>query len=240
MLRDPVARYLSEWKHVERGATWKAATLKCNGREATVQEVPFCYDASGTWAGVSLDDFMSCEHNLGNNRQTRMLADLSKVGCYNKSVLPREIRENRILESAKENLKNMDFFGMTEYQTDTQYLFENTFHLEFVQNFVQLNVTHVATEINITEAQRQRVMKINHLDIKLYLFAKDLFFQRVKKMRSNERNFSQLQSNNDRKRGNTNFGNNSPEEESDDEKENLDSYQEDELTVRRKLDHEKT
>ena len=44
VLRDPVERYLSEWKHVQRGATWKAAGLRCNGRQATLQEVPFCFE----------------------------------------------------------------------------------------------------------------------------------------------------------------------------------------------------
>ena len=46
ILRDPVQRYLSEWRHVHRGATWMAAELRCNGRSATLQEVPFCF--SGT------------------------------------------------------------------------------------------------------------------------------------------------------------------------------------------------
>ncbi len=28
------------------------------------------------WAGVELEEFMQCEHNMAVNRQTRMLADL--------------------------------------------------------------------------------------------------------------------------------------------------------------------
>lgn len=34
-LRDPVHRYLSEFRHVRRGATWKTARLLCQGRPAT-------------------------------------------------------------------------------------------------------------------------------------------------------------------------------------------------------------
>ena len=34
-LRDPVRRYLSEFKHVQRGATWKKSEHKCNGKPAT-------------------------------------------------------------------------------------------------------------------------------------------------------------------------------------------------------------
>jgi hypothetical protein len=31
------------------------------------------------WAGVELEEFMQCEHNMAVNRQTRMLADLGTV-----------------------------------------------------------------------------------------------------------------------------------------------------------------
>ncbi len=43
VLRDPMQRYLSEWKHVQRGSTWIQTELKCNGRAATLDEVPICY-----------------------------------------------------------------------------------------------------------------------------------------------------------------------------------------------------
>jgi len=46
VLRDPVQRYLSEWKHVQRGSTWITAKLMCNGRQATLHEVPFCFKGS--------------------------------------------------------------------------------------------------------------------------------------------------------------------------------------------------
>lgn len=31
-LRDPVRRYISEWQHVSRGATWKNSKLRCDGK----------------------------------------------------------------------------------------------------------------------------------------------------------------------------------------------------------------
>jgi len=43
LLREPTARYLSEWKHVQRGSTWQSAQLVCDGRPATLDEVPFCF-----------------------------------------------------------------------------------------------------------------------------------------------------------------------------------------------------
>jgi hypothetical protein len=51
-----------------------------------------------------------------------MLANLSKVNCYNGTGMSEELRQRMMLESAIENLKNMSFFGLTEYQRDTQHL----------------------------------------------------------------------------------------------------------------------
>lgn len=39
LLREPVARYLSEFRHVQRGATWKGSRHYCKGRSATAKEV---------------------------------------------------------------------------------------------------------------------------------------------------------------------------------------------------------
>lgn len=115
MIRDPIHRFLSEFRHVQRGATWKASRHICNGQYATpevnvfpanvlfvqvsfkkrslygvdtikfnnLQELGKCYSGR-SWTGVSLNEFLSCSHNLAFNRQTRMLSDLNLVGCYNK------------------------------------------------------------------------------------------------------------------------------------------------------------
>lgn len=43
LLREPISRYLSEWRHVQRGATWKSSRHWCLGRQATADELPSCY-----------------------------------------------------------------------------------------------------------------------------------------------------------------------------------------------------
>ncbi|KMQ86849.1 heparan-sulfate 6-o-sulfotransferase 2-like protein, partial [Lasius niger] len=111
IIRDPVARYLSEFKHVQRGATWRGARHWCGGTQANI---PQCYNGS-SWKNVSLEQFMACPYNLASNRQTRMLADLSIVGCYN-STLSSIDRDRLMLASAKHNLQFMPFFMLTEYQ----------------------------------------------------------------------------------------------------------------------------
>ncbi|XP_059183979.1 heparan-sulfate 6-O-sulfotransferase 3-B-like [Centropristis striata] len=176
MLRDPVSRYLSEWKHVQRGATWKTALHMCDGRPPTQDELPACYSGED-WTGVALTDFMSCPSNLANNRQVRMLADLSLVGCYNMTTVSELERGRVLLASAKANLRNMAFYGLTEFQRKTQFLFERTFGLRFIQAFTQINSTRAAS-VGISEKVRWRIEGLNALDVELYEYAKELFLQR--------------------------------------------------------------
>lgn len=65
-----MSRYLSEWRHVQRGATWKTSLHMCDGRTPTPEELPSCYEGSD-WSGCTLQQFMDCPYNLANNRQVR-------------------------------------------------------------------------------------------------------------------------------------------------------------------------
>uniref|UniRef100_A0A673UTG8 Heparan-sulfate 6-O-sulfotransferase n=1 Tax=Suricata suricatta TaxID=37032 RepID=A0A673UTG8_SURSU len=128
---------------------------------------------------------MDCPYNLANNRQVRMLSDLTLVGCYNLSVMPEKQRNKVLLESAKTNLKQMAFFGLTEFQRKTQYLFEKTFNMNFISPFTQYNTTR-ASSVEINEEIQKRIEGLNFLDMELYSFAKDLFLQRYQFMRQKE------------------------------------------------------
>ncbi|XP_067662149.1 heparan-sulfate 6-O-sulfotransferase 3-B-like [Haliotis asinina] len=176
MLRDPLPRYLSEWNHVARGATW-IVPLLCNGRSPTTEELPRCFD--GDWKNVTLQEFMDCQSNLAVNRQTRMLANLSIVDCYNTSASgwTYDERQYRMLTSAKENLKNMAFFGLTEYQELSQILFENTFNIGFTAKF---KTKHHSSTFTLSEDDRNKIFYMNRFDVMLYDYAKDIFFQRLK------------------------------------------------------------
>lgn len=115
VLRQPIVRYLSEFRHVQRGATWKTSRHVCMGRQPTSSELPPCYTGD-SWIGVNLEEFTNCDSNLATNRQTRMLSDLSLIGCYNKSTMTAHDRDRLMLASAKRNLATMSYFGLTEYQ----------------------------------------------------------------------------------------------------------------------------
>ncbi|XP_041765818.1 heparan-sulfate 6-O-sulfotransferase 1 [Anopheles merus] len=189
LLREPIARYLSEFRHVQRGATWKNARHWCLGRHATPDELPPCYNGAN-WNGVALDEFAGCESNLAANRQTRMLADLALVGCYNKTYMPTAERDRIMLASAKRNLAAMSYFGLTEYQKISQYIFEETFNLRFAIPFEQHNTTVSTVTMNsLTPTQRARIDQLNALDLELYAFAKKLMFQRFERLKAKDNDF---------------------------------------------------
>ncbi|KAH8394498.1 hypothetical protein KR215_000565 [Drosophila sulfurigaster] len=191
LLREPISRYMSEYRHVRRGATWKGSRHWCLGRQATASELPPCYKGKD-WLDVDLDQFAGCESNLAANRQTRMLADLALVGCYNKSSMPAHERDRVMLASAKRNLAAMAYFGLTEYQKMSQYIFEETFNLRFAIPFEQHNATISAAAVtNLRPDQRRRIEKLNSLDIELYAFAKNLLFQRFEHLKAKDAKFEQ-------------------------------------------------
>lgn len=153
-------------------------------------QVPSCFDGDN-WEGVSLDGFVACGSNLAANRQTRMLADLELVGCYDGGYMPRAERDRVLLASAKRNLASMAYFGLTEYQKMSQYIFEETFNLRFAIPFEQNNATvSSSTMPTLTAEQAAKVAELNALDVELYDFAKQLMFERFRKLRSRDGNFS--------------------------------------------------
>ncbi|CAO1443550.1 unnamed protein product [Diamesa tonsa] len=211
LLRSPIPRYLSEFRHVKRGATWKNSRHFCMGRQATAKELPNCYEGihlriffmyivknvfflikllGENWSDVELDEFTSCESNLASNRQTRMLADLALVNCYNRTSMNDQERNYIMLESAKRNLKAMSYFGLTEHQKISQYIFEETFNLRFAIPFEQHNATVSAQTFNsLTIQQQLKIQYLNELDIELYDFAKDLLFKRFERLKTKDNDF---------------------------------------------------
>ncbi|XP_013781566.2 heparan-sulfate 6-O-sulfotransferase 2-like [Limulus polyphemus] len=185
VLRDPVTRLLSEFWHVRKGLGWKASRHWCGGREVTTNDVPSCFTDKDL-SKLTLSDFLSCPSNLGLNRQTRMLADLALVGCYNSSVLSKEEREIVMLESAKNNLHKMAFFGLSEFPKMSQYIFEATFDLYFLEKDEKQNSRNSGKDKsekkallhNLTNAQIEKIKELNKLDLELYQYAKKLLFYR--------------------------------------------------------------
>lgn len=187
MLRHPVLRYLSEYLHVQRGATFSYRHT-CNEHQVTDKEMPPCYPGfydRKVWANLTLSKFLSCESNWANNRQTLSIADLQVVSCFNKKTLPRQERERKLLQSAKKNLRKFAFFGITEYLVESSTLFENTFKVKFSAKLYQKPASklHSAPMLNTlwnSASIYDRIAKVNHLDMQLYEYAMQLFTSRLK------------------------------------------------------------
>lgn len=183
ILREPVSRFLSEFYFVvKKGDMWRTASLRCNGRSPTRDELPPCFEREDL-SDITFEEFIGCPWNLAFNRQARMLADLRRVNCYNTTGMLTEERGKLMLESAMRNLREMAFFGLTEYQEESQYLFEKTFGLKFLVPFTQLSeseTTAGAALPKLNSSLLAEVKTLNSLDIELYVFARNLFFKRLK------------------------------------------------------------
>ena len=212
-LRDPVSRFLSEFNHVsKRGGVWQGKkyaesnhkpSLSCRGKDYESSLLDKCYKGRRNWMGVSLEDFMGCEWNLGVNRMTVMLGDLEEVGCYD-GVLPVKSGLNSsynhidsdvklenykytkyhknmeiLLESAKLNLKEkFAYFSINEEPEMSQELFEKMFGLKFRR---KLYVRETEKD-SVSEKLIRSIKTLNKYDVELYDFGKKLFLERFFKI----------------------------------------------------------
>ncbi|CAF0766918.1 unnamed protein product [Rotaria sordida] len=177
LLREPVARFISEYLHTLRGATWLSERLSC-------QKAQQLRNQSACWKNTNLTDFILCPFNSAINRQTRMLSS-----SINNCLSPSFTYSNLInIKTAKKNLESMEFFGLTEYLYLSQRLFEQTtycklyrtcsFQLYLEQNFLN-NQTYDYIGKNLTSSDINHIRQINNDDIELYQFARKLFFKRT-------------------------------------------------------------
>ncbi|VDM60089.1 unnamed protein product, partial [Angiostrongylus costaricensis] len=177
-LREPISRLISEYRHVNRGATWIASRHICNGRPPTSDELPLCFDPNQGWDDVSLNEFLHCPFNLAFNRQTRMLADLTLVNCYSRNSTDPKTRDRILLESAKKNLMDMTFFGIKERMEDSQMMFEYLFNISFNRQLSAWSRSK-SNDTDVTSKQMKLIRKNNELDIELYDYALKLFNHRL-------------------------------------------------------------
>ena len=188
MLRKPQERYISEFEHVKRGATWSNSIKQCLEEPIYKKN---CHLGFSDWSHVTWVEFLKCEHNLANNRQVRMLANYNEIGCdklncwLKSSECSPELKrkyEQELLESAKKTLLSFSFFGLAEFENLSFYLFEKTF-----ENKLKFSANHIKQRESLVEklfssnysSYENEINENNHLDLKLYEFANTLFFERV-------------------------------------------------------------
>ncbi|PAA75110.1 hypothetical protein BOX15_Mlig021069g1 [Macrostomum lignano] len=170
VLRRPVDRFFSEWRHVRRGATWEAARRFCDGKPMDPQP-ELCYRGDD-WHGVGLAEFAGCATNPAINRQSRMLANLTGREC---------LGGKEMLAGALANLRRMIFVGLTEYQVLNQYQLTRGLGLLFNRLFWQHDET-VASQLNTSRADLAIAESATSLDARLYAAAERLFFHRTRRL----------------------------------------------------------
>jgi hypothetical protein len=188
ILRNPIERYISEFEHIKKGATWLRAIRQC-----VVEKIysKTCYEGSIDWSNATWNDFLKCEYNLANNRQVRMLANYNEIGCgalrcitksSNCSEEMKNYYDELLLESAKKSLLSFTFFGLSEYQNLSFLLFHKIFsnQLKFKNNFSKQKVTLGKSLLGSKfHVYLNEINENNKLDIKLYEFGKKMFFERL-------------------------------------------------------------
>lgn len=193
-LRDPIKRFLSEYYRWTRSpaVSGSNAVHSCRGKPVKVM------DQCNMTHTTTMQEWISCPYNLALNRQTRMLADLSLVDCYNYSSMSRNDRNMILLSSAKANLHKMAFFAMAEYPKVSMKLFEYTFNLKFQPSLMEQIVDLKWSNKKIRgQAGRELpdelvelIREANKLDIELYDYAKSLLFDRFNQMESKRHGLS--------------------------------------------------
>jgi hypothetical protein len=148
-------------------------------------------NSSFSWTSISLENFVSYKCNLGFNRQTRMLAQYdSKFSvCDYLNNKDSKKFDREIFDRAIQGLHSLSFFGLVEYQQESRQLFEKTFNNDFkfkngVNQLVLKKVNKKKVVIkkkidDLNQSMKQKVDEVNRLDIKLYQYARRLFFERL-------------------------------------------------------------
>ena len=176
VLRDPIRRTISEYRHVKRGAVWdkSRSIYSCKETFVYAQNCSF-----SDHANLSIHDYLSCDVNPAWNRQTFMLANWGLIPCANNMNLSE--KSSILLKSAISNLRQLSYFGLTEYQQESQLLFESTFDVKFTAPFNQPSYDSSVGE-TYDEQDLLKLQQRNVLDMQLYKFAEKLFWARYDKL----------------------------------------------------------
>lgn len=185
-LRNPIERFVSEFRHVQRGATWKTSKSRCMAYDTRL-----CYEG-GDWSNVTIEEFINCGSNMAINRQTRMLAALDLTQCpKNPQELHSPSHERALLISAMNNLRRMAFFGLCEEQKASQIIFEKTFKLKFGTQFEQSedNKTRIMID-RLSPDIKLKIAQVNNLDMDLHQYAVSMFWNRLEQIDVHNMNVS--------------------------------------------------
>ena len=99
-----------------------------------MNEIPQCFEGK-LWSNLTIDKFIDCPYNLAINRQTWMLSNISAVTCEFGEMMSDPSFRRSLLAIAKKNVVSLAYFGLLEYPMESQFVFEKTFGMEFIEPF---------------------------------------------------------------------------------------------------------
>ena len=183
LIRHPILRYISEFHHVSNIGNWRFQYM-CNDK------IHYLNKTGCASRGVTLKDFMSCSESWSANRQTIMLADVDKAGCLIPAVMSSTERDSILLETAKRNLKEMIYFGVTEFMKESVLLLEHRFDVQFDSPLLQpqmkdLSIADLLYKVWNNSTLYKEISSINYLDMQLYEYGLKLFNRRLQQIRIN-------------------------------------------------------
>ena len=194
ILRHPLLRYVSEYLHVSRGACWERSFV-CDGEVMQNRKPPpfgcpehFHCDrdrATRFIKNLTLERFTKCQDSWSVNRMTVSLADHEDATCWNKTRYTREERDQLLLASAKSNLLNFSYFGISEFLSDSGLLFEKTFGVLLRDPIDDLSPTQSQAgkflkSLKVDKEMYKKIIDNNRLDLELYKYALDIFKSRMR------------------------------------------------------------
>ncbi|XP_055866905.1 heparan-sulfate 6-O-sulfotransferase 2-like [Biomphalaria glabrata] len=192
LLRKPAARYYSEWlqsKNEEEHFFRNEPRLYRNiSLELQKKQFP-CYLGIKT-STLSLLDFISCSENPANNRQTRMLANLTTVYSM---VMKGHSYEMALLYSAQNTLLKLPFFGIIDRPEDTLKLLDHEIGLRFKRTLNQHPTKASREYLSLEQNVYNKLLEANSLDIQLFQFAENYFNQRMNALKDSvDRRFHEV------------------------------------------------
>ncbi|XP_059166220.1 heparan-sulfate 6-O-sulfotransferase 2-like [Physella acuta] len=178
ILREPLTRYISEWMFTRNEDTF----FKNEPRIFRNTSLELQKKGLACWVGIKLSsltflDFLNCRDNPANNRQTRMLANLTMVDALGFSG---DAYDEALLESAKRNLQRLAVFGILSRIEDTMELLEAELGLHFLS---PIHVPNAMSRADTPSHLRAKMAAVNSLDMRLYNFAVELFNTRIHQLR---------------------------------------------------------
>jgi hypothetical protein len=178
-IRNPIERYISEWRYNSQVGWWNIKSSKtfCKIKN------DLCFDSGIKSRNITIEEFIDCPTNPGNNRMSRMLAlyNYNNGECYGEGLSGEDM-----LERAKRTIDSLYWLGLNEYIEESVLLFEKTMSgsTKFEYFFFDATIGKKKTFANkyLAEFSDEIVNKIkenNHLDIQLYEYARENFFKRL-------------------------------------------------------------